>query len=80
MEMKPGKYDELCNYVRAEADAVGALVMVLDGPRGFGWSCKGDESIVMKLPTILERMAKEIRAAMEKDPKLGRPEAPAPQE
>lgn len=38
MALGPGKYDDLCTYVRVESGAVMALVIVVGGNRGDGFS------------------------------------------
>lgn len=38
MALGPGKYDDLCTYVREKAKAEGAIVIVYGGERGQGFS------------------------------------------
>jgi hypothetical protein len=61
MALGPGKYDDLCTLVREKAGADGVLLVVLGGDRGNGFSCQADFVTTLKLPDLLERIAKEIR-------------------
>ena len=63
MAFGPGKYDDLCTYVRTKAKAAGAIVVVIDGTHGNGFSCQGDLTTVVRLPDILESIAAQIRAS-----------------
>lgn len=59
----PGKYDDLCTYVREEANAAGAVVIVINGERGSGFSIQLPVEITPHgLADILERMAVTIRS------------------
>jgi hypothetical protein len=60
----PGKYDDLCALVRNRAMARGAIVIVLGGSKGSGFSLQGDEELTRRLPEILEEMIPQIRAAL----------------
>lgn len=61
MAIGPGKYDDICTYVRIETKARAAIVIVFDGVEGFGFSCQADVRTTAALPDILERMAAQIR-------------------
>jgi len=61
MALGPGKYDDLCTYVREQAKADGALVIVINGTRGVGFSCQADLQTTLLLPELLENIAKQIR-------------------
>lgn len=61
-----GKYDDLCTYVREQTKAAGVLVIVLDGERGNGFSCQADLPTTMGVPDLLEHIARQIRADMER--------------
>lgn len=63
MPMGPGAYDNLCTYVREQAKAQGAIVIVLGGEKGQGFSMQADAITTLTVPDILERVAKEIRAS-----------------
>jgi len=59
----PGKYGDLCAYVREHAGAQAAIVMVIDGKHGDGFSVQTtDPVLVLRLPAILEETARQIRA------------------
>lgn len=62
MPVGPGKYDTLCSYVRQEAEAEGAVVIVFGGKHGDGFSVQANAAITLSLPEILEQAAREIRA------------------
>ena len=57
----PGRYDDLCVYVREQSGARSAIVIVIDGTRGSGLSCQGAPSDLALLPAILEYAAAAIR-------------------
>jgi methylmalonyl-CoA mutase cobalamin-binding subunit len=60
-EHNPGKYDTLCTEVREKAHAVGAVVIILGGNRGHGFSVQVPPDALFSLPDMLETMAREIR-------------------
>ena len=62
MAVGPGKYDDLCTEVRKKAKAQGALVIILGGERGHGFSCQAPLPMTMMLPDMLEDIARQIRA------------------
>ncbi len=57
-----GKYDELCTYVRDQAGARGAIIVVIGGVKGAGFSCQADLVTTLSLPAILRRLANQIEA------------------
>jgi hypothetical protein len=61
MAFGPGKYDDLCTEVRNKTKARGAIVIIIDGEHGSGFSCQADLMVTLMLPEILEDMAKQIR-------------------
>jgi hypothetical protein len=61
----PGKYDKLCTQVRGKARARGALLILLEGAKGSGFSCQLPPDLMFKAPEMLRHMADEI----EKDQK-----------
>jgi hypothetical protein len=63
MPLGPGKYDDLCTYVREKAKADAAIVIVVGGPKGHGFSCQADLLTTAALPELLETLAKQIREA-----------------
>ena len=61
----PGKYDDLCTYVReqvgiGEDRGGGVMVIVLGGNRGNGFSCQADLNTTVALPQLLRKIADEI--------------------
>jgi hypothetical protein len=68
MALGPGKYDDLCSYVRAQAgiaDSGGVAVIVINGNRGSGFSVQGDLATTLAMADILEATVKHMRADME---------------
>jgi len=61
MPFGPGKYDEICTYVREQINASGVLVIVLGGNKGSGFSCQADLMTTLQLPEVLESVAAAIR-------------------
>ena len=62
MPYGPGKYDDVCTVVRETTNATGAIVIVLNGNQGSGFSCqilsqKISEPALVKL---LRHVADEI--------------------
>lgn len=60
MAVGPGKYDNLCTYVREQAEARAAIVIILEGNQGQGFSCQAPLDVVVLLPSILRRIADEM--------------------
>ena len=61
----PGKYDDLCTYVREQVgirddSGGGVMVIVLGGNRGNGFSCQADLTVTVGLPQLLRKIADEI--------------------
>lgn len=63
----PGKYDDLCTLVREGAQAEVAIVIVINGVHGSGFSVQGvtDQEALTRvhLPALLEDLARRIRAS-----------------
>lgn len=60
MPVGGGKYDAEVEHVYASSGGAVALVIVLGGPRGAGFSCKGEVTEIMKLPSLLRTVADSI--------------------
>ena len=60
----PGKYDDLCTLVRERAQSEAAIVVVVNGSKGNGFSVQGDAYVMLRLPDMLETMAKAIREGL----------------
>jgi hypothetical protein len=57
----PGKYDQICTAAREEALARCALLIILDGEHGHGFSVQvTHQSYFQLLPAILRDVAKQI--------------------
>jgi hypothetical protein len=68
MATGPGKYDYEATKVMLSADAKAAIIIVLDGNRGSGFSCQFSDPLLMEtVPEILRRVADQI----ESDVRLG---------
>lgn len=61
----PGKYDMLCTMARVMANAEGAILLVINGERGTGFSVQGPLELHEKIPELLEELAKKIRLELE---------------
>jgi len=67
MAIGPGKYDDLCTYVRdqvgiaEEGQSGGVIVIVLGGNKGSGFSCQADLKTTLLLPDMLEDVARQMR-------------------
>ena len=58
----PGKYDDLCTRVREESTAVAAIVVIVGGERGSGFSVQSlDESFIYVIPDMLDKLSGDIR-------------------
>lgn len=55
-----GKYDDLCTYVRKQAKADGAAVIIIGGTKGEGFSVQGTIRFVRLMPSLLRNMADQI--------------------
>lgn len=66
MAFGPGEYDELCTYVREYAAALGAIVIVLNGQLGSGFSVQAPPDLTSHLPRMLRDMAEQIERDTEK--------------
>jgi hypothetical protein len=66
MAIGPGKYDDLCTAARVAAAAEGAILIILGGHLGSGFCVQGPPHALVRLPDLLESMAKDIRSDMER--------------
>lgn len=60
MPVGPGKYDDLCTHVREEAKANGAIVIVIGGEKGDGFSVQAPMDVQLRLPYVLRHIAGQI--------------------
>lgn len=66
MPLGPGKYDPLCTHVREQAGAAGAIVIVLNGVYGSGFSVQSTMDITAELSLMLREIADQIEASFGK--------------
>lgn len=58
----PGKYDDVCTMVREETNADAAIVIIIGGNRGQGFSMQAtDPAYLAVLPDVLDMIAREVR-------------------
>ena len=60
----PGKYDDICTAARVLSGAEVALVVIINGDKGSGFSLQGDPRALITSGTVadlLEQVAAEIR-------------------
>jgi len=72
MAWGPGKYDEALTLARKKSKATAALLIVLDGEHGPGFSVQGQLDTLVALPEILRMVAKEIEGTIRKGGNGGR--------
>jgi len=61
MAIGPGKYDDLCTTVRESVEADAALVIIINGRKGSGFSLQtADLGVLADLPATLRRTADQI--------------------
>jgi hypothetical protein len=65
MTFGAGKYDAILTEARKAAEADGAILIVLNGKHGFGFSCQADPVATARLPEFLEDIARQIRADLQ---------------
>jgi hypothetical protein len=58
----PGRYDDLCTYVRERSKGDGAVVMIFGGQHGNGFSVQVAKPLLENLPTLLREMADDMDA------------------
>jgi hypothetical protein len=61
-----GKYDDALTEARKMCGASAALLIVLDGEKGAGFSCQSTPTHLLKLPTLLRQVAGQIEADLRK--------------
>lgn len=62
----PGKYDDLCTYVRELTDADGVILVVVSGKRGQGFSMQATLEVIKIAPQVLRIIADKLDADIEK--------------
>jgi len=63
MPFGPGRYDDACTKAR-EATGGSVVLIVIGGAAGDGFSAQTDGDTLLRLPELLERTAREIRASL----------------
>jgi 2-phosphoglycerate kinase len=67
MTIGPGQYDDLCTYVREQSGGEAAIVIVIGGSKGNGFSMQFTNlAAMLQLRDVLQQMAKQIRADLRK--------------
>lgn len=67
MAIGPGKYDDLCTYVREKSGAVGAIVIIIEGNKGMGFSVQAPPDALPKIADTLREIAKTCDADLRRD-------------
>ena len=60
MTLGPGKYDAQCTAAREASGAEGAILIILGGARGDGFSAQLPPHALVMVPAILREVAKQI--------------------
>lgn len=63
----PGKYDDLCTYVREKSGAVGAIVIIVEGDKGMGFSVQAPPRVHVQLAGVLRYISDTITLDILKD-------------
>ena len=66
MAIGPGKFDWLCTEVREKTKARGAIVVVMEGEGGSGFSVQAPIEVQLKLPELLRTLAAHIESDLKK--------------
>ena len=64
MALGPGRYDDVCTAARTMSGAEVAIVLILNGDRGSGFSIQGDEHALLghlDVARLLEHVAATLR-------------------
>ena len=61
-----GHYEDACTVARESPRARGAILIIIGGEDGSGFSCQCDSETLMRLPEILETMARQLRTDRKK--------------
>lgn len=68
MTVGAGKYDALCTYVRVQSRAQAAIVMVINGNKGSGFSVQSEIPVPpAMLADMLREMANDIEGDIKRD-------------
>jgi len=63
MAIGPGKYDDICTVIREMTGASCAMIVIIDGTKGSGFSIQSHSTILNSdnIATLLENIANQIR-------------------
>lgn len=67
MAVGPGKYDELCTEARTKAKAAGAILLIFEGDKGFGFSVQLPVDKLTSVAKVLRTVADTIERDAPKD-------------
>jgi len=63
MTIGPGKYNDVCTYVRKRTRARAVILLVLEGSSGEGFEVQtADPMLLLRLPQLLREIAESIEA------------------
>ena len=63
MPQGPGKYDDICTDARMKANAVGAVLLIIEGDHGHGFSIQAPVIVLQELPRFLRQIADDVEKA-----------------
>lgn len=61
MALGPGKYDDLCSHVRRKAMAKVAVVLIVGGKRGAGFSCQMASASIQETALATRQLVSNLR-------------------
>jgi hypothetical protein len=67
MALGPGKYDAALTLARQACGATSAVLIVLDGEHGAGFSCQATAAMTLALPEFLRQLANSIEQDVKHD-------------
>ena len=62
MALGPGIYDDACTQARLATEAMGAILIIVEGKSGSGFSVQAPLPLLALLPGILRDLANRIEA------------------
>lgn len=66
MALGKGRYDDLCTDAREKSKGRGAILIILEGEKGFGFSVQAGIQDLLVLPNILRIVAGNIEEDLKK--------------
>lgn len=62
MALGPGKYDKECELVRVSTNAECAIVIIVNGEKGSGFSMQSSQLLMIEtVPELLENIARQLK-------------------